>query len=89
EDFDVVFDRDSETHFGQALDYTATMQVTPGPGEATYQDTIKVNDPLTVDGVRVFLVGNGYAPNITVTDGEGDVAYSGPVIAQIQDPNTN
>src|SRR5699024_6765721 len=68
---------------------TATMQVTPGPGQETYQDTIKVNDPLTVDGVRVFLVGNGYAPNITVTDGEGEVAYSGPVIAQIQDPNTN
>src|SRR5699024_4423820 len=89
EDFDVVFDRDSETHFGQALDYTATMQVTPGPGEETYQDTIKVNDPLPVDGVRVFLVGNGYAPNITVTDGEGDVAYSGPVITQIEDPNTN
>ena len=89
EDFDVVFDRESETHFGQALDYTATMQVTPAPGAETYQDTIKVNDPLTIDGVRMFLVGNGYAPNITVTDGNGDVAYSGPVIAQIQDPNVN
>src|SRR5699024_426033 len=67
----------------------ATMNVTPGPGEEPYQDNIKVNDPLTIDGVRMFLVGNGYAPNITVTDGDGHVAYSGPVIAQVQDPNTN
>ncbi|GAA2039120.1 cytochrome c biogenesis protein ResB [Yaniella flava] len=89
DDFDVVYDRESETHYGQALDYTAAMQVTPGPGEETYQDAIKVNDPLTIDGVRIFLVGNGYAPNITVRDGNDDIAYSGPVIAQIQDPNTN
>ncbi|OAV60484.1 cytochrome c biogenesis protein ResB [Enteractinococcus helveticum] len=89
DDFEVVYDRDSETHFGQALDYTATMQVTPGPGEDTYQDAIKVNDPLTLGGVRIFLVGNGYAPNITVTDGNGDVAYSGPVIGQIQDTGVN
>lgn len=89
EDFAVVFDRDSEAHFGQALDYTAAMQVTPGPGEETYQDAIKVNDPLTIDGVRMYLVGNGYAPNITVTDGEGNIAHSGPVIAQIQDASTN
>src|SRR5699024_5883889 len=71
------------------MDYTAYMEVAPGPGEEPYQDTIKVNDPLTIGGVRIFLVGNGYAPNITVTDGNGDVAYSGPIIAQIQDVITN
>src|SRR5699024_11344453 len=43
EDFDVVFDRESEAHYGQALEYTATMNVTPGPGEEPYQDNIKVN----------------------------------------------
>ena len=90
ENFDVVYDRrESAATYGLPMDYTATMQVTPGPGEDTYQDTIKVNDPLTIDGVRIFLVGNGYAPNITVTDGNGDVAYSGPIIAQIQDVITN
>src|SRR5699024_12875821 len=71
------------------MDYTASMDVTPGPEEETYQDTISVNDPLTIGGVRIFLVGNGYAPNITVTVGNGDVAYSGPVIGQIQDGITN
>jgi cytochrome c biogenesis protein len=38
-----------------------------------------VNQPLEVDGARVFLVGNGYAPVITVRDGNGDIAWSGPV----------
>ena len=90
ENFDVVYDRrESAATYGLPMDYTATMQVTPGPGEEPYQDTIKVNDPLTIGGVRIFLVGNGYAPNITVTDGNGDVAYSGPIIAQIQDVITN
>src|SRR5690625_886045 len=90
EDFDVVYDRtESAATYGLPMDYTATMQVTPGPGEETYQDRIRVNDPLTIDGVRIFLVGNGYAPNITVTDGNGDVAYAGPIIAQIDDVITN
>src|SRR5699024_11594814 len=88
--FDVVYARvESAATFGLPMDYTATMQVTPVPGEDPYQDTSKVNDPLTIGGVRIFLVGNGYAPNITVTDGNGDVAYSGPIIAQIQDVITN
>ena len=38
-----------------------------------------------LDGVSVFLVGHGYAPKITVEDGNGEVAYSGPVIFLPQD----
>ena len=33
----------------------------------------------------MFLVGHGYAPVITVRDGDGHVAYSGPVIFLPQD----
>ena len=32
-----------------------------------------------LDGVSVFLVGHGYAPDVTVSDGSGEVAYAGPV----------
>src|SRR5699024_9871007 len=53
EDFVVVYDRESEAHYGQALEYNGTMNVTPGPGEEPYQDNMKVNDPLTIDGVRM------------------------------------
>jgi len=34
---------------------------------------------VSVAGARIFLVGNGYAPVITVRDGEGGVAHSGAV----------
>ena len=46
--------------------------------EKTYD--LKVNHPLTIGGTEVFLIGHGYAPVITIRDGNGDVAYSGPTI---------
>ncbi|MFH8368731.1 cytochrome c biogenesis protein ResB [Streptomyces sp. NPDC018031] len=41
--------------------------------------TIEVNHPLEVAGYKVFLLGHGYAPVVTVRDGQGDVAFKGPV----------
>ena len=41
---------------------------------------LEVNKPLNVDGTKVYLVGNGYAPVLRVKDGEGNVAYEGPVV---------
>ncbi len=38
-----------------------------------------MNHPLIVDGTKVFLLGNGYAPVFTVRDGAGEVVFSGPV----------
>ena len=79
--FDVEFDRESETHFGQPLDFTAHMTVKDGPDAEARQEELKVNAPLTLGGTRVYLVGNGYAPTVTVRDGEGNVALEGPVVA--------
>ena len=31
-------------------------------------------------GTDIFLIGNGYAPEITVRDGHGKVVYSGPTV---------
>ena len=36
---------------------------------------LRVNHPLIVDGVQVFLIGHGYAPEFTVTDGTGRVKF--------------
>lgn len=47
-----------------------------GPGAPEHHHTLKVNHPLTLDGVDVFLVGNGYAPVFTITDGDGDSVTS-------------
>ena len=46
-----------------------------------------MNRPLSVDGTTVHLFGHGYAPIVTVTDGDGDVAFSGPVVFLPQDGN--
>jgi len=37
------------------------------------KQTLKVNGPLSFGGTSVFLLGNGYAPVITVRDGNGQV----------------
>lgn len=85
EDFDRVFDRESATHYGQALDFTATVTVQEGTDGEPRTEELKVNHPLTLGGARIFLVGNGYAPVVTVEDGEGDVAFSGPVVTRPDD----
>ncbi|MBE1515343.1 cytochrome c biogenesis protein ResB [Nesterenkonia halotolerans] len=85
DDFERVFDRESATSFGQPLDFTADVTTQLGPDGEPQSEELKVNQPLTLDDARVFLVGNGYAPEITVRDGEGDVAFSGPVVTRPDD----
>ncbi len=38
-----------------------------------------MNHPLNVDGVKVYLIGHGYAPVFRVTDGTGHLVFNGPV----------
>ena len=49
----------------------------PGGGERA--ETIRVNYPLDVDGAKIYLQGNGYAPDVTVRDAAGEVAFAGAV----------
>ena len=42
-------------------------------------DSIRVNHPLEAGGAKVYLQGNGYAPELTVRDSAGQVAFSGAV----------
>ncbi|PUB30200.1 cytochrome c biogenesis protein [Promicromonospora sp. AC04] len=64
--------------FAQARDFTAHVTVTE-PSGAQRPETIKVNHPLVVDGAKIYLQGNGFAPEITVHDADGEVAFSGRV----------
>ncbi|MBO3083474.1 cytochrome c biogenesis protein ResB [Cellulomonas fengjieae] len=61
----------------QSRDFTAHVTLT-NPGEDPVAETIKVNHPLTAGGAKVYLQGNGYAPELTVRDASGQVAFSGP-----------
>ncbi|HET7735635.1 MAG TPA: cytochrome c biogenesis protein ResB [Nocardioidaceae bacterium] len=75
----------SGPEIGQPEDFTARLTYTESPGADPKSYDLKVNHPLTLDGMDVFLVGNGYAPIVTVRDGEGDVAYRGPAVFLPQD----
>ncbi|HHV22550.1 MAG TPA: cytochrome c biogenesis protein ResB [Propionibacterium sp.] len=70
---------------GQPLDFIAFARVTDRPGEPEREETITVNHPLEIGGAQVHLLGHGYAPRVTVHDGNGDVAFSGPVVFLPQD----
>ena len=70
--------------FAQARDFTAHVTVTEPSGEQR-AETVKVNHPLVVDGAKIYLQGNGFAPDITVRDAEGEVAFSGRVTFIPQD----
>lgn len=79
--FDVRFDREQTSHYGQPLDFTANITTQEGPGADEEPQVLKVNAPVTIGGTNVYLVGNGYAPVVTVRDGEGNIASEGPVVS--------
>ena len=64
---------------GQPSRFDALIRYSPQPGAPMRGYSLRVNHPLTVDGVRVFLIGHGYAPVFRVTDGTGRVVFDGPV----------
>ncbi|MFF0943942.1 cytochrome c biogenesis protein ResB [Kocuria sp. CPCC 205300] len=80
--FEAEFNRDTTDprNYGAPLDFTAEVTVQDEPGAEPREEVLKVNQPLNVGGVKSYLVGNGYAPVVRVTDGNGDVAFEGPVV---------
>ncbi len=73
--------------FGEPRDFTAHTTTRDHPGGAAHDETIKVNHPLDLGNSTVFLLGNGYAPVITVEDADGNVLYSGATPFLAQDNN--
>jgi cytochrome c biogenesis protein len=80
DDFRAEYDTSNNEHrFGQPTKFEADVNVDE-PGEKTFDKTLRVNQPLHVGGSTMYLLGNGYAPEVTVKDPEGDVVAQGPVI---------
>lgn len=72
--FDVSYVPVGESGQGMAGDFAAHL-TTREPGHDAQDQTIRVNHPLEMAGDRVYLMGNGYAPTITVRDPEGTVVF--------------
>ncbi|MEO7979325.1 MAG: cytochrome c biogenesis protein ResB [Sporichthyaceae bacterium] len=71
--------QETGTQAGAPRDFQARVRYTTSPDTAESSYDLRVNHPLKVDGVKVFLLGNGYAPVFTVRDKDGAVVSRGPV----------
>ncbi len=88
DDLDVEFETETtgRGQFGAPRDFEASTTFTDAEG-STEERSIRVNGPLETGAGTVFLLGNGYAPRITVRDAEGTVLYSDATPFLAQDNN--
>lgn len=83
---EVVYETQNADALGQPTDFTARVGLSSRDGEALDR-TVKVNEPLRAFGTDVFLLGNGYAPTLTVRDPQGVVVFADSVPFLPQDAN--
>ncbi|MFH8248910.1 cytochrome c biogenesis protein ResB [Microbacterium sp. B2969] len=84
--FSINYVPEGEQGSGQAGDFVAHLTTQLGGGSAQTGE-VRVNHPLTIAGDRVYLMGNGYAPHITIRNAAGDVVYDESVPFLPQDTN--
>ena len=72
---------------GAPRGFTAFTTTQAPLGAASQSQTLGVNEPLSLSGADVFLLGNGYAPVVTVRDAAGQTLYTGatPFLPQDND----
>lgn len=75
DDFQVSYRLPGTPGAGQAGDFAADVTIR-APGGEDRAESVVVNYPITVAGDRIYLLGNGYAPTLTVRDAQGEVVYS-------------
>jgi cytochrome c biogenesis protein len=85
DEFIPEYEFDLTSGFANALDFTANLTVTQAGSSGVAE--VKVNQPLDISGTSVYLLGNGFAPWVTVRGPEGDVVFSQPVPFLPQDSN--
>ncbi len=79
-DFHVAFAED-----GQPLEFAADVLFSPTLEAEPRAERLRVNEPLTAGSARVFLLGHGYAPELTIRDSAGAVVFEGPTPCLPQD----
>jgi cytochrome c biogenesis protein len=86
DDFDVDW-LTSGPRAGMARGFQAHMEYQSSRGSKERSYDLRVNHPLTIGDTDLFLIGHGYAPVVTVKDGEGRVVYDGPTVFLPQGPD--
>ncbi|MFD5224571.1 cytochrome c biogenesis protein ResB [Microbacterium sp. NPDC058342] len=84
--FDVTYEDFGTPGAGQAGNFKANLSVREPDGSTT-EGAVQVNHPLGIGGDKIYLLGNGYAPTITVRNAQGEKVLSQPVEFLPQDSN--
>lgn len=74
DNFEADFVEEGETR-GQAESYVADITYTESPEVPEEEHRLEVNYPVDIDGVQVYLLGHGYAPEFEVRNPDGDVVF--------------
>ncbi|KJK55439.1 cytochrome c biogenesis protein ResB [Saccharothrix sp. ST-888] len=78
----------SGDQMGTAREYAAHIRYWKGADDTKLtKGDIQVNHPLEIGGSKVFLIGHGYAPVVTVKNAKGETVYTGPTAFLPQDGN--
>lgn len=85
--FKVTYIENDPAALGFVTDYTATVSTQEQGATRATTAQVKVNEPLAIGGTEVYLLGNGYAPEITVKDPQGRVVFADTVPFLPQDAN--
>lgn len=86
EDFRATYQQGGQQS-GAPRTFEATAMVRQTPTAPEVEETFSVNHPLVIPGVKVFLTGHGYAPQIKVTEPDGRVVYDDAVVFLPRDGN--
>ncbi|MYU36838.1 MULTISPECIES: cytochrome c biogenesis protein ResB [unclassified Streptomyces] len=86
DDFKGTYERNGPQR-GTPRTYEAHVTYSEGADGKPRKKVVEVNKPLVVDGTKVYLNAHGYAPVISVKDGDGKEVYRNAVPLLPQDNN--
>src|SRR5690606_12925829 len=84
--FGVRYELENPKAIGLATNFTAQVTTNDKQGESR-SETIRVNEPLANGSAHTYLLGNRYAPAVTVRDPQGSVVWTDSVPFLPQDGN--
>jgi len=64
---------------GVPMDFTSTVELLDPAGDPVRTDVVSINHPVSFGGVRIFQYGFGWAPVVTIRDGDR-LLYDGPIV---------
>jgi len=85
--FSVTYVEDNPSTLGFITDYTASVSTQEQHATQAERSQVRVNEPLTIDSTQVYLLGNGYAPEIVVKSPAGEVVFTDTIPFLPQDAN--